>query len=232
MCDASHVQALEREALRLNDRYLTEVIEPHKFCPYARAARLNSRMRRYVITTSHEDRAQVLDLMAEVADDPTQEVVQVIFPTVELDASAWRDATRSFDEGLVKEHGEGYANVLASAAFHPDLSFSTRSPATLVPLFRRAPDPTIQWTRLDVLDALHSSQGGRSSHFLDVRGLSVDEIMAALASFRPSLSERIAEANLRTAESLGVDHVVNALADIATERATVYAKIRAGQFEP
>jgi hypothetical protein len=214
------LRALEREALRLNDRYLQEVIEAHSFCPYARQARLSGRMRRYVITASPWPADALLALMRAVASDEAQEVVQVIFPLLEVSAADWRAYVKALD-GELELVGEG--RVLASAAFHPQAPYLPETPGALVPLFRRAPDPTIQWTRLDVLRQV--SGGGQTTHFLDVRRMSADEIMAHLSKLKPPLSERIAAANWEAAQALGVAHVEAMLADIAEDRRRTYARL-------
>jgi hypothetical protein len=211
---------LEQESLRLNDRYLMKVIEGHGFCPYAKQARQTERMRRYVVLESPWPAAGVLGLMEEVARDQSQEVVQVIFPLLEIGAGDWRAYVKALD-GELEQRGRG--GVLASAAFHPQASYMAETAGALVPLFRRSPDPTIQWTRLDVLRGV--SGGGQSTHFMDVRNLSADEILARLSKLKQPLSERIAAANWEAARALGVARVEAMLAEIAEDRRQTYDRL-------
>lgn len=225
MTDESLHDAIRAEALRLNDRYLKEVIERFSFCPYARMARRTQKMKRYVWFGPLLPTTPLLELMASIAADPSQEVVQIIFPDLEVEPWPWRMFVKRLDTEIADHSAlRRFKSVLASAAFHPDADYSPATPARLVPLFRRAPDPTIQWTRLDVLEAISSSVG-HTPHYIDLNGKDLDEIMATLSTQQPPLSERIAKTNHEVARSMGVEAVEAMLAEIAEDRRCTYARL-------
>ena len=148
--------ALEREALRVNDRYLHECIEGHAFCPFARGGRLAGQTSRYVFHADTPSLEPLLALMAAIAADERQVVAQVIVPRVEVSPEAW---VRFVDALTGAGHVRlGKRAVLAFAALHPHLRYNTESPAGMVPLFRRAPDPTIQWVRLDAIAEIYEGR--------------------------------------------------------------------------
>ena len=60
--------------------------------------------------------------------------------------------------------------MLACAPLHPKLPFVEANMYGLVPLFRRAPDPTIQWVRLDGLEALYAGRGS-DNQYLQVQDI-------------------------------------------------------------
>ena len=212
--------ALRDLALELNDRYLHEFIEPHSICPYARGARRAGNVERYVyagrITSAGFDahRGAMLELARGIASDAAQEVALVICPLAEVTPGEWHRIASALAAELREEHGE---TVLVNAAFHPDLTYRSETAAGTVPLMRRSPDPTIQWVRNDVLDAV--TKGRRSSDaYLDPRLLAAQHL-DALAS-KPSLtvSERIARDNWERAQAMEFGEVESMLAAFREER--------------
>jgi hypothetical protein len=211
--------ALSAEALRLNDRYLHEHIEGHGFCPFARGGRLAGETSRYVHYADTASVDPLLDLMARVAADPKQVVAQVILPLVEVSPEAW---IRFVDELTALGHARlGQRAVLAFAALHPRLRYLEGSPAALVPLFRRAPDPTIQWVRLDAIHAIYEGRDD-DTRFVD---LADAESYLKSATPRASLYDRIADANAAEAARLGVARLEAMLADIAEDGRRSYERI-------
>ncbi len=214
------VGAVEREALRLNDRYLREFIEKYAFCPFAREGRKAGETERYVHYADSTDIEPLLALMTKVAARPRQVVVQVILPMIEVSAEDWCQ----FCYALTKRgHAAmGGPDVLACAPLHPDLAYHTRNPFALVPLFRRAPDPTIQWVRLDGLEALYE---GRDN---DTRYVDPGNVAALLAAPPPRqpLYHKVAESNAATVERLSLDKILALLADMAADGEKSYARLR------
>jgi hypothetical protein len=211
--------ALAAEALRVNDRYLHEHVEGHGFCPFARGGRLAGETTRYV---HHADTAgldPLLDLFARVAGDPKQVVAQVILPLVEVSPEAW---IRFVDELTALGHAHlGRRAVLAFAALHPRLRYNTESAAALVPLFRRAPDPTIQWVRLDAIHAIYEGRDD-DTRFVD---LADAEAYVKSATPRASLYDRIADANAAEAARLGTARLEAMLAEISEDARRSYERI-------
>lgn len=218
-------RALEALALEANETYLASFIEAHSFCPFAAGGRARGLTARFVHVAERKDVEPFLDLMDRAAAAPEKAVVQVIVPAVEVSAADW---TRFCHEvtaaGNARLRARGDASVYVVAPLHPDLPYSTRSPFALVPLLRRAPDPTIQWVRLDALDALYA---GRSSDTVFVDPADVARFLRA--KHRPPLLERIAETNLKMAERLGVPEVERALREIARRARARYGRALLGE---
>ncbi len=148
-------------ALRENDAFLT-FIETYNICPWAKPARRSGEVERYFFawneffTRSNEETLQTL--VDKVATQEQTVVALFIFPELSHGAKQWEQAVKRFRKTYLQ--AEGARRVLACAPFHPDLPYSSRTPATLVKLFRRSPHPTIQLVRLDVLRSL--SEGTQS----------------------------------------------------------------------
>jgi hypothetical protein len=215
---------LEIEALRANDRYLHAFIEEYSFCPFARGGREAGQTKRYVEYAAFTAPEQLVDrlveLMRRIAADETQVVAQVILPLVEVEPEAW---IRFCDELTALGHARrGGPAVLAFAALHPRLAYSDQNAFAMVPLFRRSPDPTIQWVRLDGLEKIYE---GRDS---EVRFVDPANILAFLRDApppRPPLYDRIAETNRKMARRMGLPRVEAMLAEYATDAQRAYQRV-------
>jgi len=214
--------AIEREALRVNDRYLSEIVEGYAFCPFAKDGREKGRTARYVHRSRGNDGEALLALFALVAATPEQEVAQVILPLVDVDPKDF--ATFCY---ALTELGNARARVstLACAPLHPALPFSTATPYTLLPLFRRAPDPTIQWVRLDGLDAIYA---GRTTETICPTPEELALIQRADAAPRAALYDRVCDTNSRMAERIGVARLEGMLRDIAEDGRRSYGRALRG----
>ncbi|OIP41313.1 MAG: hypothetical protein AUK47_06520 [Deltaproteobacteria bacterium CG2_30_63_29] len=210
---AEEAKALETEVIRRNDRYLYEVIEKHSFCPYAKYGRMKRRTVRHVFHAESRSLDVLFELMAHVAAEPQHQVIQVIFPRLEVGAEEWSAFALAVTSTGNKRMG-GMA-ILACAPLHPELVFSEETPYSLVPLFRRAPDPTIQWVRLDALKALYD---GHSNE--DVYMSPEDIIAEAFPPARSSmpLYDKVCHDNFELARTIGVKQIVELLAEIAADR--------------
>lgn len=210
--------ALEREVFRVNDRYLVDFIEEFSFCPFARSGRAGGQTRRYMYYADTRSVEPLLSLMLEVAADPEQVVVQVVLPLIEVGPQTWS----KFCQGLTamgNARCDGGA-VLACAPLHPELPFNLKSAATMIPLLRRSPDPTIQWVRLDGLESIYEGRSKKTAY------VAPGDIMAYLKEPQPpSLYDRIANSNLSMAKRLRFEHVEELLAEYADDGKRSYAKV-------
>jgi len=213
----------QETALRANDVYLEQFVEGHNLCPYAREGRRRGETHRLVHFQTTSDLEELLEVFVRCAADPTCVVMQVIFPDLEVDCAAWIE----FCHRVTKlGHGRrGGPDVMANAALHPCLPYHQATPYTLIPLFRRAPDPTIQWVRLTHLEKLYAGRA-KGSTFIDPA-----QIMDFLeAKVTKSLYDRVAEANQQTAVRLGVAHLEQQLHALYSETKSHYRGIgRTGQ---
>lgn len=211
--------AIEAEALRLNSRYLLEFIEEYSFCPYARRGRELGQTWRYFYYADTADVAPLVALMHRIAADPAQIVAQVIMPLIDVDARAWRtfcsDLTEYANHDLPREDG------IVTAALHPELPYSDDSAFTLIPLFRRAPDPTIQWVRRAALDGLYEGRGRGTSY---IEPGEIPMLLTSRAPPRP-LYDRIALTNEKMARRLRVPQVERMLAEIRDDGRRSYERV-------
>jgi hypothetical protein len=197
------------EALARNSRFVEEFVEDLNVCPYAKGSRMDGSAQRRVAPVSNEDlTADHPDIAAafhRIADEPGVEVMQIICPRIAMPEKEWTLRVKEMTETLHQAHGR---SVVGVAAFHPDLKFRDESAASLVPLFRRAPDPTIQWIRLDVIERVRSSRPAG-----DI-AIPTDE--ANLAEFLkrqllPSVEAEIAATNARLVDNLGLEAILQLL---------------------
>jgi hypothetical protein len=211
--------AIEAEAMRANDSYVIQFLEKHGFCPYARAGRERGATARFV----HFADSSSPDPLRQVFDRTYSgdlEVVQIIFPLVEIEAAAFARFVNEVTDALNRQLEKA---VFASAALHPQLSFRSDSATGLISLFRRAPDPTLQWVRLSTLDAIYRGRKPGTS-FVDLSNL------AGLLDSTPKrdLYDEIAQSNRATAEQLGVQAVEWELAELYRQTQANYAAILEG----
>jgi hypothetical protein len=217
--DPGDKRAVERVALQANDRYLHEFLERYAFCPFAKQGRIDGTSVRYVYVADTLRLEPLLDLMAMVASKREHVVSQVIMPLIEVEPEAWTDFC--FELTKLGHIRMGGRDVLAVAPLHPQLPFNSSNPFALVPLFRRTPDPTIQWVRLDGLEALYEGRG-RGSHYVDPQ-----DVPALLAGPTPPqpLYDRVAETNMSMAKRLTVATVEETLAAIHRQARRSYVDI-------
>lgn len=216
-------QAIVAAALDANDRYLDVFLEPHSFCPFARGGRQREHTVRLVHYAGTTDIAPLLDHMENLARDPAKVVVQVLFPLIDVTPAAWErfchDLTAVGNERLREGIGNGTA-VFAVAPLHPALPYLPINPYSIIPLFRRTPDPTIQWVRLDALQHLYR---GRSNDAIYVDPAEIDVFLAKPR--REPLFDRIAETNLQMARRLGIGEVERLLRELSRSAQASYARL-------
>jgi hypothetical protein len=222
MLDAQREAAIKAAASDANDRYITEFLEEHAFCPFSRGGRAQGQTVRFVHYASSTDVEPLLELMAKAAAHPKWMVVQVILPMIEVEAEAWVQFCNKLT-ALANSHLGTGSDVYAVAAMHPKLPYQRSNPGAWIPLFRRSPDPTIQWVRLDDLESLYEGRSGKT------QVVDPNDLDALLRSEQQEpLFERITEANMAMAEKLGHERVEAALADFASTVQRRYQEILEG----
>ncbi len=146
------------EVLRLHERYAVEIVERWNVCPWARRAREAGEWVREVLLQREPALEPSLRLIERLEADPKKPPVAIaIYPRLAMDP-------RRFDEFAGRLRAADQARhrgrpVYVSASFHPDYPLSTRSPAALVPWFRRSPDPSLQLIRFDVIEEARRESG-------------------------------------------------------------------------
>lgn len=200
-------------ALDRNDRFLAAAIEGLDLCPFARPARMSAATARFVVAdTVRDGRIEpspgLHAVFSALATSSRLEVVQVIFPRVEAEPRTWVDAVKALTAAL---NATSRPARIAAAAFHPELPYDAAAAARLIPLFRRSPDPMIQWIRLDALDRVRAGRPD-GDVVLPEDPRERRELLAT--QLRASLGDTIAAANAQTAERYGVEDIVALLASL------------------
>jgi hypothetical protein len=188
-------ERLVREALRLNARYVEEVVIGWDLCPWAARAWLDGQVVQRVFTDDARDAAAAGAFVDDLVAQPDAAIGLAIFPRVACTIGAWE----SFAERVRRTHPD---NPFLLAAFHPDY----RAPgenvdapldaARLVPFIRRTPDPTLQLVRASLVDRL-----------------------------RGDVSADVGRANLANVTARGLDTLDALLADIRRDRDATYARL-------
>lgn len=216
---------LKAEVLRINERYLVEVVECFDLCPWARSVRNTARLYRHVYLAEADSPAlqhTLADDIEAFAKNSQLEIGLLIFPRLRVDPSAFRAFVSTLESGHASQHPR-HDIPLAMASFHPCADADLSSPARLVAFIRRAPDPTIQLVRRDAMSKVREGGGGGSvfAESLDAFG----PLMGQKA--RLSVSDGIAKTNLETVERVGVASVEAILRDIAEDRERSYGPLLA-----
>lgn len=212
---------LERQVLRLNRRYLDEVVEAFALCPWALRSRLDGQVVERVFTHESPDFfAESLDALASLAADERREIGLFIYPRLRLSRLDFEHFVRRLRMQDEERHPLGEV-PLAMAAFHPDAEPDLEDAERLIPYLRRSPYPTIQVVRRTALDRVRGG-ADEGTAYLD---LSLVGTLNMQEPVSPPLRERIARANLATLRRVGMDTVEAALRDILRDRDETEARL-------
>jgi hypothetical protein len=178
------------EALRVNARYVEEVVIGWVLCPWAARAWNDGQVTRRVFTGAEPDVASVAAFVGELVAKPDAAIGLAIFPRVSCTVGAWE----KFAERVRRTRGE-----CLIAAFHPDYvpaRGDALSPASLVPFIRRTPDPTLQLVRASLLENLRgqiSDDVARDNHAtVTARGpAALDALLTAIRRDRDDAYSRL-----------------------------------------
>ena len=80
-----HEDELTKEALRVYERYATEIVEGFDICPWASRARADGKVATRVVLADADAEGPALDVVLAVASDERLEVGLVIFPRLMID---------------------------------------------------------------------------------------------------------------------------------------------------
>jgi hypothetical protein len=181
------VESIESDALARNDRYLSEFVEALDLCPFARKCRETGRLARRVLRGSRPTEATVT--AAGELERTTEDQVEValfIFPE-------FTAGLRAFEE--FRDEVRVSLRLFYCVAFHPDLPMDLSDANRAVSFLRRSPDPTLQLVRISTLERVRSGRPS-GTFYVDPTRISPSGLNALHGSM--SVSEQIAEANLRT----------------------------------
>ena len=219
----SHEHALVREALRLSERYVIEVVERFGLCPWAERARREGRVKTLVLLQDSPTLFEPsLSSMAELAADETVEVAMLVYPRLELGRLDFEHFARQVRQ-LDAQRYEVSSIPLAMAAFHPDAAPDTTDAERLIPFLRRTPDPTLQLVRYSVIERARGQFSEGTEFFQpgihDLERLEKKPIR---------LREQIALTNLESVLEAGIPNFEAVLSDIRRDRDQTYRALAAG----
>lgn len=200
------------------DRYLIAFLEEHSLCPFARGGRRRGLTTRVAYVAQSTDAQPLIDIALAAAPDAAKAVVALIVPAIEVAPEAWRVFALGITNAVNAAHAGG--PVYSVAALHPDHPYSAQSPLSLIPLFRRAPDPTMQLVRLDALEAVYEGRSGKDVY---VPPELIPEVLSRPPP--PSMFDRIAETNMKMAQRLGIARLERDLRVIHQETRRAYQRV-------
>ncbi len=189
-------------ALARNDRYNREFIEAFNLCPYAKRTRESGRLHRAVLL--EEDALGALSSAIEEVEAlpvPSVDVALLILPGFTGGAAAFEQLVSAARERMQQRHPNGDTPFYC-VPFHPEFAEDLADEHRAVRFIRRSPDPTVQLVRASLL---HEVRGSGLIDYVNTAGLSATELMA-ITSPMP-VSDRIAQANLRTLQEAPPDRV-------------------------
>jgi hypothetical protein len=181
--------ALRAEALRVNARYVEEVVIGWGLCPWAAQAWRDGAVARRVLPEPVPVLDAVLAFIDEIAPEPATAIGLLIFPRVALDEAAWGAFAERVRRADRARRPPGTVAPFLLAAFHPAVDSDAGAaraarPAALVSYLRRAPDPMLQLVRASLVERL--SESGR-----DVSGEIARANFAAVGTRTPAALDAV-----------------------------------------
>jgi len=205
---------IEQETLRLNRRYLTEVVERFALCPWAPRSLQEGQVAECVFQQENpDDFAPSLARLSELEGRLEIEVALFIYPLLMLGRLDFEHFARSLRTLDHDRHEIGQV-PFALAVFHPDAIPQLDDPERLIPFLRRSPYPTLQVVRTSALDRVRGAEPDGTA-YLDLDVLSLPSLSGPAPL---SLRERIARRNLATVEREGVATVESVITAILRDR--------------
>jgi hypothetical protein len=183
-----------REALRLHDRYLNEVVLAFDLCPWADKVLREGAFRRQVITAEAPAPEAALPFIDTLGvETPSVDIGFLIYPRFKITAAAFDAFVEKIRRADRARRGISQPALFLMAAFHPEGQGDTSAPHRLIPLLRRSPDPTVQLVRATRLEQVrgggHAVSDGvaRQNHATVQRhgAANLEAIIAGIRSYRP-----------------------------------------------
>ena len=213
----------ELEALRLNRRYVVEVVEHFALCPWADRARRDGRVTDIVFAQTSADHFDTsLERMRDLEVRSEIDVALFIYPEIAVNRLDFEHFARRLRALDAERHAPDRI-PFAIAAFHPDAAPVLVNPDRLVPFLRRTPYPTLQLVRESTLLRVRGEHHGTSFFGPEVFLKHPDDRP------EPDVRERIARMNFATVTRVGVEALEAVFADILRDRDETRARLRRGE---
>ena len=191
------MSSLVDEALRVNARYVEEIVIDWGLCPWAAQAWREGAVARQVVVDDEPDPAAVLTFVDAIAADAAISIGLCIFPRVALDVAAWGTFAERVRRADRARRAPGSEAPFLLAAFHPLVGAGVAAgsdPNALVALVRRTPDPTLQLVRASLLERLGPDVSGdlARANFATVQARTQTALSAAVRDIRRDRDESYA----------------------------------------
>jgi hypothetical protein len=196
-----HPLAVEfgRTVERVHHRYAAEVVGAHRLCPFMREPAIA--FGRFCVMM---DRELVLDTALGEVQAAGSEIVHLVYPLLDVDVTTFE----RFGNRLHLEVAKRGSEAPVHATFHPLMEGDAKTPARLVGMLRRAPDPFIQF----VPEGLH--KGGTT--YLDADDFDFSRFVERHPTPTESTHQRLTASHLEA--------ITASLRDIRADRDGSYAK--------
>ncbi len=220
----THDAEWEREALRLCDRYVREVVLDFGLCPWAEPVLRTGRVGRAVCLSPEPTSTECLPFFDRfaAASAPPVDIGLLVFPR---HTGGWASFD-AFAERVRRADRQRWASPATSvflvAAFHPDGVETFTAAHQMVSFLRRTPDPMLQLVRAEIIDRLKENQPTVSD---DVARRNYDALGARAAGAVPRDAPGGAGRLDPPGGASRLDAVVRA---IRADRDTTYARLGAG----
>ncbi len=201
----------EAAVRRLLERYLIEVVEAWGLCPWAHLARVRGELAIDIHWGPGCEPAAACELARRGLSRPGARVIMLVFPELGPELTGGVPAIEALRDAVALRLPE--AGV---AAFGPHGGLDLSSPAKLVPLLRRSPDPMLQLVPFSILDEL------RTQLTPPELGQQARVLAGLAAPPAPSVIENIARRNHAVVSPDGADRLLRVLAELARDRAESY----------
>lgn len=219
---ASDQQELERETVRLTERYVSEVVVALDLCPWAAPALADGRVQISVITDHFSTNQLALAAAAcctnLLATSDDIDLVLLVLPRLEVRRLEMDRLLAALRHEMSER--EGVASF-ALAAFHPQAAPDTATGERFIPFLRRSPDPLVQAVRSSALQRIDDKHAGGTT-FVDATTF---DPAAWSEPTRETLRARIARHNLATVSAHGLDDVRARLDDICADRERTHERL-------
>jgi hypothetical protein len=214
--DVGGQDALVAQALRLNRRYVDEVVLAFGLCPWADRAFASGQVRQRVSLEAEPTPESVLPFIDELDEldeapsapgaAPEIAIGLVVFPRLVMRAAAFdafAERVRRADHARRPDAATSPpAPAFLIAAFHPGAPDTFATPPQLVSFLRRTPDPTLQLVRTSVLRRA-TGEG-------------------------PAVSDEVTRRNFEAVRARGAEALEAVLRDIRRDRDATYARLGVG----
>jgi len=151
-----------REALRLNDRYVREVVLQFGLCPWADGVLREGELARRVLPGRDPAPADCLPIIDDWGQGAPVDIGFIILPLRGGSSGSFDSFAEAVRRADRARRTRERPSPFVIAAFHPEGAQRFEGPHQLVSFVRRTPDPLLQLVRAELLDRVQTAAPGVS----------------------------------------------------------------------